>query len=458
MSLLPSIFSDATPGTPVSTRTVLRLSYAQAVLFAIYTTSTSSMFLVGFAMLLGKDLHPDRLNVLIGLMTTFPMFCVIGQLLSAMRVERGVSRRGLAFYAGLVNALLWPLIVLIPVVGARVSLSSEHQLYALIALVTLIAFFLNICLNARATWIGDLIPERIRGPYFGRMTMFAAIIGTASAIIVGAGMDYIKTMGPTAFSLLFVFGTIFGLGNVLLFRPQPDTPPARTEPIPFGRLFVNTFKNKPLLAATGFMLVIMLQAVAGPFYAKYVFDIGVSFFGLSILNAVFAGAMLISAPFWGRMVKRFGCRPVMILAVLILGPVQTVWIFVDTPERFYWLIPPANILAGLANGALAVGSNTLLYKVTPAVGRSVQLAIQAIVVAIVAAPLPFFGGHLPPFLRSLGIESADLRWTFYLAGTCHLLGGLVGKLIREDNAQPLSRLIKHLLNGNAFRRQQDNRA
>jgi len=450
MTNLP-FMHDAPPEPQTSIRTVLRLSYAQAVAFAIYTTCTGAMFLVGFAMILGKDIPDDRLNVLIGLMTTFPMFCVAAQLLSALWIERGVSRRGLALYTGVVNALLWSLIVLIPIVGARLGLSSEHQMYALIALVTLIAFFLNLCLIARASWIGDLIPSRIRGPYFGRMAMFSAIVTAVSAIIIGAGMDYIKTMGPVAFSLLFVFAMLFGLTNALLFRPQPDTPLGRTEHIPFGHLFVATFKNKALLATMGFMLVITLQMVAGPFYAKYIFDIGVSFFGLSLLNAIFAIAMLLSSSFWGRMVKRFGCRPVLILGVMIAGPIQLIWTVVDSPERFYWLITPANMLCGFAFGAIAVGCNTLLYKVTPSTGRSVQLAIQAIVVSLAAAPMPFFGGHLPPFLRSLGIESADLRWTFYAAGACFVLGGFVGTFIRETNAQPLAHLLKHMLN-ELFRR------
>jgi len=45
----------------------------------------------------------------------------------------------------------------------------------------------------------------------------------------------------------------------------------------------------------------------------------------------------------------------------------------------------------------------------------------------------------------VGIESADLRYTFYAAGVFFALAALIGKLIREDNARPVWHLIRYLM-------------
>jgi len=439
------------------TRKVIRLSYTQAMVGAIYAASTGGMFIIGFARMLGQGnpddrLDDDRLNVLIGLMSTFPMLCVLGQLLSALRVESGTSRRSLTFYAALTNVLLWPSVILIPFVSVHLGLSSEQKLYGLIGLITGITLFAHISNNARASWVGDLIPGRFRGPFFGKIAMFSSMVATAFAIAEGAFLDKIKEFGPSAFSLLFVFGMVFGLVNALLFRPQHDVPIVRKEHIPFRRLLLEALRNKPLLATMGFMLVFMLQTVAGPFYVKYMLDMEIGFFGIGVINSVLALAMILSSPFWGRVVQRVGCRPVLILCVMVLGCLQFIWIAVDVPWKTYAFIMPCNVMAGLVIGGINVGINTLVYKVTPTTGRSVQLAIYSITVTLIAAPMPYLGGHLKPFLQNLGIESADLRWTFYMAGVICLLASVAGRLIREDNAQPVRRLLAYLFSGGPFRR------
>jgi MFS family permease len=448
---------ETPPEAREQTRKVIRLSYVQAMVAAIYVASTGGMFIIGFARMLGQGnpddcLTDDRMFVLIGLMSTFPMLCVVGQLLSALMVERGVSRRGLTFYAALVNVLLWPSVILIPFVSDHLELSSEQKLYALIALITGITFFGHLANNARASWVGDLIPGRFRGPFFGKMAMFASIVATVFAVVEGRFLDYIKDHGLSAFSLLFVFGMIFGLINALLFRPQHDIPIERDQRVSFRDMLLQALRNKPLLATMGFMLVFMMQTVAGPFYVTYMLGMELGFFDIGLINAVLALAMILSSPLWGRIVQRVGCRPVLILCVLILGCLQFMWLVVDTPWKTYVFIMPCNAVAGVVIGGISVAMNTLIYKVTPVVGRSVQLAIYSITVTMIAAPMPWLGGHLPGTLKRMGIESADLRWTFYAAGVICLIASVAGRLIREDDARPVRDLMKYILGGGPFRK------
>lgn len=436
MTTLPQVPVSAVAAT-AATRRAIRVSFAQSMLGAIYAASTGGMFLIGFAKMLGAD------NPQIGLMSTFPMLCVFAQLLSAVLVERGVSRRRLTLVAAVANAGCWTLIILIP--QTLDGQPSAVKVGALIAIITAVSFFGQISGNARGSWVGDLIPERFRGRFFGRLAMYGGMVATGFAILEGAFLDQIKHFGLDAFSLLFAFGMVFGLLNAALFRAQRDVPVHVGEHTPrFGTMLRQAFANKPLMATMGFMLVFMLQSLAWPFYIKYMLDINVPFLGVGIVNGVMMLTMLICSPMWGKIVGRFGCRPVLIFAAALLAPLSASWLLVDSPATVYCIIGPVNVLAGLGVSGINVGLSTLLYKVTPSAGRSVQLAVNAIIITVIAAPMPWLGGHLPGFLQWLGL-SADLRWTFYVAGVFCAAAAFVGQLIHEEGARSVGALLRYML-------------
>ena len=420
-------------------RRSVRLSFAQAMLGAVYGASTGGMFLIGYAMALGAD------NVQIGLMSTFPMLCVFAQLVSALLVERGLSRRRITLAAALANVLGWGLIILIPYVAG--NWPSRMQVRLLIGIITLVTFFAHISGNARGSWIGDLIPERVRGWFFGRLAMYGGIIAALFAVLEGAFLDFIKSHGLAAFSVLFGFGMIFGLANAMLFRPQLDVPIQRhAEGARFRDLVLGAFRNRPLMATMGFMLVFSLQMVAAPFYFTYLLrDLHAPYVGVGIINAMVSLTAIACAPFWGRVIGRVGCRPVLIFSSTVVGVLPFLWVFVTSPARAYAIIGPANALAGLAWSGVNVALSTLIYKVTPSQGRSVQLAINAIIVTVFAAPMPYLGGHLPDWLNAIGL-GGDLRWTFYCAGAFCLLAALTGRTIREESAGTVRDLLACLRN------------
>ena len=144
----------------------IRISYAQAMLGAIYGASTGGMFIIGYALKLQAS------NVQIGLMSSIPMLCVVVQLLSSALVERGISRRWLTVLGALLNVSGWILIILIPYVAARAPASVK--IGGLIGIITLVTLFANISGNARGSWIGDLIPAQYRGTFLAASPATAA--------------------------------------------------------------------------------------------------------------------------------------------------------------------------------------------------------------------------------------------------------------------------------------------
>jgi MFS family permease len=415
----------------------VKLSYAQAMLGSIYAASTGGMFLIGYALTLGAN------NVQIGLMSTIPMLFVVVQLISSTLIERGASRRRMTLFAAALNVSGWVFIIALPRATAKAS--PDFRIAMLIAIMAVVTMFAYVSGNARSSWVGDLVPPRTRGLFFGRMMMFAGIIGAVFAIFEGMLLDRIKLMGLTAFNWLFAFGIFFGLLNAMLFIPQADIPVARSETSGrFVRLVRDTFTNKALLIVMAYALIWSFQGIAAPFYATYMLrDLKMPFLGLGILTSISTITMLVSSPFWGRIVDRYGCRPVLIACTSVLIPVPLAWIWMDSARAVYFIAPPLNLLGGFAIAGFSVGLSTLLYKVTPSAGRSMQFAVYSVTILLLVSPMPTIGGHLPGWLRALGIH-ADLRSTFYTSVL--FIGGAawMAKYIREPDSRRTGELVNRL--------------
>jgi MFS family permease len=422
--------------SPAQVDRAIRLSYAQMMLGAVFAASTGGMFLIGFAMKLGAD------NVLLGLISTIPALFVVFQFLAAWLVERGISRKRLTVGFSLMVPASWVLIAAIPFF--ETSLSTVARFAILIGVISLVTVANQFAGNARGSWIGELVPHERRGRFFGYCAMFGGIVGAVFAVGEGRFLDFVQSRGLLAFTALFFFGALFGLAGAYLHVPQPDCPlPGGGVRKPFLGHLRQAFRNKALVSLALVHAVIAMSGIAGPFNPAYCLrDVGLSYFALGLINAVATVAALAAAPFWGKLVDRFGCRPCLILACLVLAPMGLVWIFIPPgePTRAYWLLPWTNAVAGAFGAGIGVAISTLLYKNTPPEGRSVQFAAYGTFVTLVAAPMPVLGGWLVDHLQGAHYP-VDLRITFYVWIGLIFTAGLLAIRLKEPGSTPTRHLV-----------------
>jgi hypothetical protein len=161
----------------------IRLSYAQVLLMAVFGASTGGMFLIGFAMSLGAD------DVWLGLISAVPQALVLAQFLSAYFIERGVGRKKITLAFSFFSPVCWLLIASIPLLGG--SIGTTGRLMLLVGVIALAALSNQMAGNARASWVGELIPENRRGRFFGYSMMFGGIVGSMFAVAEGRFLDVI---------------------------------------------------------------------------------------------------------------------------------------------------------------------------------------------------------------------------------------------------------------------------
>jgi MFS family permease len=423
--------------TPRVFRRVVALSYLQAMVGSIFGASTGGMFLTGYALKLGAT-KPQ-----IGLLTTIPMWCVGVQLISSMVVEGGASRRRLTFIGSLLNVSAWLLIILLPyAIGGA---ATDVRIGVLIAIVTFAAAFGQFAGNVRGGWVGDLVPSAFRGTFFGRMALFGGIIGMVFAVLEGTFLDFVKGMGLEAFSWLFAFGMIFGLINAFLFIPQPDVAMERhVHGADFWKLLRSTLGNRRLLGVMAFGMMWFGQMIAWPFYVVYMLqDLQMPYLGVGLVNAAQISFILLSSPFWGRVVNRYGCKPVLIVCSITFVAWTLAWMPMTSARMVYMFVIPMHFFCGMAAGGVNVGLNTLLYKSTTSAGRSMQLAVYAIVVAAFSSPMPTLGGYLPGLMAWLGY-AVDLRFVFAVSVLFTLGATTAACFLREDGAASVRDLLRNL--------------
>ena len=430
----------------------IKLTYLQSMLMSVFGASTGGMFLIGFAMKLGAD------DFLLGLMTTLPSLFIVFQLLGAVFVERGASRKRLTVVAGLIAPLAWFLIAAIPFMGT--TYAREHfafltdgnlkffQFAVLIGTLALASATMQVANAARGSWIGELIPEQRRGRFFGYAAMFGGIIAAVFSVGEGRFLDYVSGKGLFAFAGLFFFGSVFCLISMLLFLPQANCPlPRETNHPGLREMARRTVKNRPLVALAVMHGIWSLTAISAPFGPAYMLrDVGVSYFQLGVLNAIWMGAWLVGSPIWGKVVERIGSRPVMIIGFLLWGPCCLVWLAIPpgAAASALYLLPWTNIIAGFGIGGIGVATNTMLYKVAEPVGRSVQLALYWTFVVLVGAPMPLVGGWLVTALKDAGV-AVDLRLTFYAVMIFVFGAAYAASRIEEPGSVRLRVLARYIL-------------
>jgi len=376
----------------------------------VVAASTSGAVLTGWALYLGCS------PKLLGIIGALPFLAQWVQLPAAW-LSSLVGRRPLALVA--VACARFALLPLLALPFIRSSDGVKQNI--LLGCVALASLFGVVGNNSWVAWMGDLVPQRLRGRYFGARTALCTAAGTSAALLAGALLDHGRArVDPgVALVVLGAVGQVAGLVSIHLMAQQHEPAgdgararlPWHLVLHPFRRHDARNFItylvtwNLAVGVASGFLQVHMLQ------------NLKMGFSLMAMHGTAVAVVRIAAAPWWGRLLDAAGARRVLLVCSVGISVLPLTWLFPS--PGLIWPVAVDALLAGLLWSGHGLAVFQLPLELAPRTGRSVYLAVFSTVSGLCLALAVATGGliaeALPARFEIAGTTFFNLQALFVIS-------------------------------------------
>ena len=380
----------------------------QLVILAV-TVGTISFTINGGAAFTGFNQAMGFNDFFFGLIMGMPVFGAMMQLVVSYLLETTRRRRRIFVTAGLIGRLLWIPIALVPYFLPEEL--QQGRLWSVVILLTLYQGF-NAAVNVGFySWMGDLIPMKIRGRYFSTRSAISTVAGLLTGWFVGWYLDAFP--GLSSYTVLLIVAGIAGALDIVFFIFITDPPMEAHKPPAFLPFLREAVHNKPFMRLLVYVVVFSFGVqISAPFYNVYALNtIHMSFTQLFLFSQLTNNVFnILFIRRWGGMQDSFGNKPILRIAGCLCASLPLLWIFSRPGE--YWMVAIINILAGIGWGAVDLSTQNLLLRNSPQRNRSMYIALYSLgATALGTAVANIAGGGFLTFIAPLA-----LRWNLSLFG------------------------------------------
>ncbi len=360
------------------------------------------------------------------------------------------------------------------VVALAALLSVRADLRPTLVVVVVVANALCHSLSAMPaggwwSWMADLIPEAIRGRFFGRRYQFNLIANALGSILAAVVLEQVTTGHHLLYFLIFSIAATLGVIDPILFWwvPEPQRPP---RPKHTFREILGVYL-RPLREPRFAWLVwtqgfnTLLVSMQLPFIVLYQrgdhaegVDIGcgISLQFLALMNVLLMVTTATVASQWGRLADRIGHRTVFILGRL--------WVFSFIayyfmgPDNYIWLLPLQLILQGLISSGVPVAMQNLMIGIAPEAEREYYVSIFHAMIALCGAIGPWLGGMLAdavPVVPGVTMPNGQPMCYLHIMLAILFVGTILNMplmtRIPDVRGEPLLPWFARMLSGGLFR-------
>jgi len=447
------------PITPVRLRRAMRLNIAAGAMGMAWCAACAP----------GAILEVFVKNQLGASATTLGLLVAITQLAMPLQLAaififgRLKTRKGFWVGALVIHRLLAFAQAGVAVYAAQ---RGDKELGVAILMVAVAGSWILMCLSTPGwwSWISDLIPENIRGTFFGRRSAIIHLLTMFWFFGIQVALDKAAAADSTA--LFYTYAAVFGVGgllgvlDILLHIRIPEPRKHKDEPQVGWRQFVQPLKSRNFMT---FSIAIGLWTfsvgVLGPFVAPYITaadQIGAPYTWLGIMFVITQVTWIFTGTQWGVVMDRFGRKPAVLLGAL--HPlVAWVGYFFLTPNNYTFILPVTALVVGILGPGYWVGISTLMLTLAPQRNRTAFIAWHAALVGLIAAAGPIVGGLLNDALLGFHatIPGGFTLGNFHVValvsfGLCALSLVMLSR-IREGRERPVGFVVSRLATPGIFR-------
>ena len=354
----------------------------------------------------------------IGVLTAMPFVANFLQIFAAPFIARWRPPKTVTVVAASIHLALWVVLgALLPLIPRENPVAAAYWL--------ILWFFVSSCFAAIAgvswnSWIQEWVPARLRGKYFARRNAYLQFSTLTFLFAAGWALAHWNYAIP-AFQAVIGVACLIRIYSLYWqwISPTQPLPQAQAPTISFGAQVDVLSRSRSFLLFVLFGSVWSVAANCfGPFYHVFMFEqLNFSAFDVGILSTLTALGGALALPAWGRLLDRFGNKPVMTFALIVWQLQNFLWCFITPDNRS--LLYGMWVFGGLTSACFILGQFTLLLRLLPVEAKNLAIGFNLAVTSLVAAIAPIIGGAV--------LQWALPRWQNDLAvyHVCFLLQPLL---------------------------------
>ncbi len=361
-------------------------------------------------------------GLLVGLLSAFSsLTSPIAQLFGSQLMIRH-SRKKIVLLFVFLESIMWLSILFIAYLFMK-GVFHNYLPIALIVLYSILIAFSGASIPAWFSWMGDLVPEKDKGKYYGIRNTITGIIGLTAVLIGAFLLDSLKTRGFLLIGFMIIFALTFTfrfLGLIIL--KKQFSPKFKLKKSSYFSLsdFIKRFDNFGKFATYQFFFYFALM-IASPFFTVYMLqDLNFSYTTFIIVSMSSSVFYLIFTPIIGKFSDRFGNLKLIYIGNILFALTPIFWIFIKSPLLLIFI---PQILSGLANAAFIIGFTNFTYDSVSVQKRGIAIAYTDLFIGVGSFLGSLSGGFLIKYFPSSIVS--PIIFIFILSGILRLLSGLI---------------------------------
>lgn len=347
-----------------------------AVIFGkiFYVTVTGAPF-TGFLRALGAN------DLLYSIIAATPFLGGIFQIFASYVLEKTGKRKLIFLISAYIHRLIWIPIVLIPLVVSQEN--KGMALFLITVFITLYSMANSVVVISYSSWMGDIVPENIKGSFFGKRMAISAITGIIAGVVSGKYLDNVSSL--FSFAVVFIIASLFGAMDASCFLGVKDPPLTPLEKnTSFVQMLTEPFKDKNYLK-----LIIFISCwnfgfnFSTPFLNIYMIEVlKIGYFTISIFTQLVSGiTTVLFINQIGKLSDKFGMKPVLRLCCSFVSIFPVLWCFA-TSSSYIGVMSVCFLLSGLFQQGVQLLSTNFSIWLAPEKNRSMYLANFALITTL----------------------------------------------------------------------------
>ena len=369
----------------------------------------------------------DKTNY--GLIVSLPAWSNALQIAVLPLLARFLTPKDLTLGMGWLNIVLWSMLALVLPYLPQADTPGIARLFVVFFAVSSLSHaFLSV---GWTSWVREWVPSRVRGQYFGQRNRWLNL-STVVYLLLALGLFEMAEHDLWPFQVLIGTAVLMRYAS-LTWQTSIRTTSDHLDVLPRGwhRQLRRSLAEPGLAVFIAFATwTSFWLGFVGPFIPVFSFEelrLEPGAFTIFVILGTMSG--IFGWWFWGRLLDRHGCLPVLAISLGVWELQGFLWI-VLTPDNT-WLLYPMWIIGGFfSTGYFAASFNLLLKLVAPG-SKLAGVSLHLAVTSLAAAAAPIVAGALLTHFIAEGYGLVAYRTGFGIKGIAVLAGLLLLRHMTE---------------------------